>query len=39
LEIAIGNVPESRKFMVTHFQATLKKLKEGRQTLPWDYFR
>jgi tetratricopeptide (TPR) repeat protein len=28
-EIAIGNVPENRKFMLTQFQATLKKLKEG----------
>jgi hypothetical protein len=28
-EIAISNVPENRKFMLSQFQATLKKLKEG----------
>jgi hypothetical protein len=28
-EIAIANVPENRKFMLTQFQATLKQLKEG----------
>jgi hypothetical protein len=28
-EIAIANVPENRKFMLSQFQAALKKLKEG----------
>jgi hypothetical protein len=28
-EIAIANVPENRKFMLSQFQATLKRLKDG----------
>jgi hypothetical protein len=29
-EIVIADVPENRKFMLPQFQATLKKLKEGK---------